>query len=183
MGLSLRDQLLQAGLINEKQAKQAARQHGQQRREQERSPAAAAAAEKQRLEAEKAAAAKAARDAELNRVQQEKLAQKERRAQIKQLIEQHRVAIPDGEDYYNFIDGKRIRRLPVTPALRAQLGSGVLQIVRSDGRYHFVPAAIAERIGERDPYAVVKAAVQPAASTPGEDDPYKDFVVPDDLMW
>jgi len=57
-------------------------------------------------------------------------------------------------------------------------------IVRYRGHYAVVPAAIAERIRERDPNMVVPL-VQPKASTePADaDDAYKDFVVPDDLMW
>lgn len=183
MSLSLRDQLFAAGLINEKQAKQAGKHQGQQRREQAKNPAAAAA-EQQRIAAHQAAeAAKAARDAELNRIAQEKLKQKEMRAQIKQLVEQNRLPMPEGEDYYNFIDGKKIRRIPVNPALRARFGKGEIAIVRADGRYHIVPAAIAERVRERDPHSVV-AKPEAVESKPVDDnDPYKDFVVPDDLMW
>ena len=180
MSLSLRDQLFAAGLINEKQAKQAGKHQGQQRREQAKNPAAAAA-EKQRIAAHQAA--KAARDAELNRIAQDKLKQKEMRAQIKQLVEQNRLPMPEGEDYYNFIDGKKIRRIPVNPALRARFGKGEIAIVRSDGRYHIVPAAIAERVRERDPHSVVARPDAGEAKPVDENDPYKDFVVPDDLMW
>ena len=183
MSLSLRDQLLSAGLINEKQAKQAGKHQGQQRREQVKNPAAAAA-EQQRIAAHKAAeAAKAARDAELNRIQQEKAKQKEMRAQIKQLVEQNRLPMPEGQDYYNFVDGKKIRRIPVNPVLRERFGRGELAIVRADGRYHIVPAAVGDRVRERDPHSVVAKPAQSEAKAVDENDPYKDFVVPDDLMW
>jgi len=49
--------------------------------------------------------------------------------------------------------------------------------------------AFADGIRERDENMVVqhlqaKAQAQPAEATPAAaDDPYKDFVVPDDLMW
>jgi len=47
-----------------------------------------------------------------------------------------------------------------------------------------VPADVVERIRERDPAAIVASpAAGAAAATPAEDDPYKDFVVPDDLTW
>ncbi len=183
MSLSLRDQLLQAGLINEKQAKQAGKHQGQQRREQAKNPAAAAA-EQQRIAAHKAAeAAKAARDAELNRQQQEKAQQKERRAQVKQLVEQHRLPPVAGEDLFNFVDGKRIRRIPVNAQMRERFGRGELAIVRSDGRYHVVPLAIGERIRERDEHSFVAIPGADKSAAVDENDPYKDFVVPDDLMW
>ena len=89
----------------------------------------------------------------------------------------------EGEDYYNFVDGKKIRRIPVNPALRARFGKGEIAIVRADGRYHIVPAAIAERIRERDPHSVVARPDASEAKPVDENDPYKDFVVPDDLMW
>jgi uncharacterized protein YaiL (DUF2058 family) len=183
MSLSLRDQLLQAGLINEKQAKAAAKQPHHQR--VDRAPKKPVVVDPAKIAAEKAAAAKAVRDAELNKIQRDKAEAKARRAQVKQLIEQNKLPKVESELLYNFIDGKegkRIRRIPVTPQVRDQLSAGTLAIVRCDGRYEVVPAAIAERIKERDPHAVIPPRVEEAAK-PAEDDPYKDFVVPDDLMW
>lgn len=182
MSLSLRDQLLQAGLINEKQAKQGNKQPHHQRQDRIKTPPPV---DPVKLAAQKAAEAKAARDAELNRVQREKAEQKARRAQVKQLIDQNKLPKVESELLYNFVDGKdgkRIRRIPVTPATRDQLSSGLLAIVRCDGRYEVVPAAVAERIKERDPHAVIPRRVEEAAPV-DENDPYKDFVVPDDLMW
>jgi hypothetical protein len=46
-----------------------------------------------------------------------------------------------------------------------------------------VPLDAVERIRERDPGAIVASPAGPAAAAPAEDDPYKDFVVPDDLTW
>ncbi|MGQ0699740.1 MAG: DUF2058 domain-containing protein [Panacagrimonas sp.] len=178
MSLSLRDQLLQAGLIDPNKAKQAKKEHHEKRREQAKAPAAP---DPRVLAQQRAAEAKAARDAELNRALLEKQDQKARRAQIKQLVEQHRVPKVDSEELYNFIDGKKIRRIPADRAMRDKLIAGVLGIVRSEGRYEIVPAAIAERIAERDPHALVSLGTE--APKPDENDPYKDFVVPDDLTW
>jgi hypothetical protein len=91
---------------------------------------------------------------------------------------------PESDDYYNFVDGGKIHRLAVTPELRARIVAGTLAIVRSDGRYDLVPAEALERIRERDASAIVSIPVdEPASGAPAEDDPYKDFVVPDDLTW
>ncbi|MGF1948815.1 DUF2058 family protein, partial [Enterococcus gallinarum] len=88
------------------------------------------------------------------------------------------------EDFYSFIDGKKIRRMSVDAQRREQLTRGELMIVRYRGHYAVVPAEIAERIRERDPNMVVPI-VQPkqAAEADSSEDAYKDFVVPDDLMW
>jgi len=185
MSMSLREQLLKAGLVTEKQARQAEKQQyvpSKQKRSKKAPPPELTPAAKQ------AQATKAARDQELNRRQQEKAAAKAKIAQLKQIVEQHRVPRVESDDYYNFVVDGRVRRIAVDAPLRERLVRGELVIVRCDGHYDLVPAAEAPRIRERDPGAVVHAldpsapagAAQPGAS---EDDPYKDYVVPDDLTW
>ena len=225
MNTSLRDQLLKAGLVTEKQARQAAQQE-QQRQFRNRppkhnpdaragqgphqgsgqrggqpnsqkdgpstnggsgqnAPSARAGQAPQissaSLAAQQAQAAKVARDQELNRRREEKAKRRARIAEIEQIIDQNRAPRLETEDYYSFIDGKKIRRMSVNPERREQLTSGVLAIVRYKGHYAVVPKAIAERIRERDENMVVPV-VQPKGDAE-PDDAYKDFVVPDDLMW
>jgi uncharacterized protein YaiL (DUF2058 family) len=148
------------------------------------------------------AAAKLLRDRELNRRQQAKAEAKARMAQIKQLIEQNRLGLNPGEgapgaeatvavssapvvspatQFYNFVDGEKIRRIAVDDHLRDRLIRGDVVIVKFNARYELVPAAIAGRIGERDPSCILAAAVQPG-SAPTEP-AYERFVVPDDLIW
>jgi uncharacterized protein YaiL (DUF2058 family) len=136
------------------------------------------------LAAQQAQAAKVARDQELNRKREEKAKRRARIAEIEQIIEQHRVPRLETEDYYSFIDGKKIRRMAVDAQRREQLTSGVLAIVRYRGHYAVVPKETAERIRERDENMVVPF-VQPKDNTveAATEDPYKDFVVPDDLTW
>ena len=137
------------------------------------------------LAAQQAQAAKVARDQELNRKREEKAKRRARIAEIEQIIEQNRVPRLETEDYYSFIDGKKIRRMSVDAERREKLTSGVLAIVRYKGHYAVVPKETADRIRERDENMVVPL-VQPKDGAPAEaaaEDPYKDFVVPDDLMW
>jgi uncharacterized protein YaiL (DUF2058 family) len=237
MNTSLRDQLLAAGLVTEKQARQATQQEQQrqfrnrppkhtpdprggqgssqgqrggqnsghgtgQNRSSGQHPGSGPArgtgsnpggAPNQRpaslsqmssasLAAQQAQAAKVARDQELNRKREEKAKRRARIAEIEQIIEQNRAPRLETEDYYSFIDGKKIRRMSVDSQRREQLTSGMLGIVRYKGHYAVVPKAVAERIRERDENMVVPV-VQPTATTPEPQDAYKDFVVPDDLMW
>lgn len=193
MSMSLREQLLKAGLVTEKQARQAEKQQyqgskqkvGKKAPPRELTPAA-----------KQAQAAKAARDQELNRRQQEKAAAKARVAQLKQLVEQHRVPRVESDDWYNFVVDGKIRRIMVDVPLRERLVRGELAIVRCDGHCDLVPVASLDRIRERDPAAVVHLVDRPerpgAARAAGDtgtaadaaaEDPYKDFVVPDDLTW
>jgi uncharacterized protein len=182
MSLSLRDQLLAAGLGSKKQAKQIEQD---QRRDTRRHQDAAAAEQKRAAAHAQAQAAKAARDQELNRKRQQEAELRARRAEIKQLIQQNLVQRAETDEVFHFVDGKKIRRLYANAELREQIIGGAVNIVRSEGRYFPVPAEIGARIAEREPNAVVKLnqKAEEASAAPAEDDPYKDFVVPDDLKW
>ena len=52
--------------------------------------------------------------------------------------------------------------------------------MRNTEGYDLVPAAIAARIRERDPTAIVALISRDSAPA---DDAYKEFAVPDDLIW
>jgi uncharacterized protein len=181
MSTSLRDQLLKAGLINKKQANEAERQ--QQRQERQPSPKQRPAVNPPRPLAPQAdvQSAKAARDQALNRQQHEKAERKARLAQIKQLIEQNRLPTVENGEFYNFVDGHKIRRIAVNASMRDRLCRGEIAIVRHEGRYDLVPTAIATRIRERDECAFIASGVSRESSH--SDEAYQGFSVPDDLIW
>jgi uncharacterized protein YaiL (DUF2058 family) len=181
MSMSLRDQLIQAGLVSKKQIKQADHQQRQQNATKAQRKDREQASEQQKLALQQAQAAKAAKDQELNRQRQEQAERKARWAQIKQLIEDHRLPKLETEDYFSFIDRSKVRRISVDAARRERLVSGDLMIVRCEGRYDVVPAETAARIREREERAVVN--LNAASATTEADDAYKEFVVPDDLIW
>jgi len=178
MGNSLQDQLLKAGLATEKQAKKAKAGKAPPKRGKKGQPPALS---ESTAAARQAQADKAARDKALNEKRKAEAELRERRAQIRQLIDKHRLSRDEGEIGYNFVDRGKIRKLYVTPEIQTKLSKGQLDIARLDGRYDVVPAEVADRIRERDERCLV---ARPAPSgEPAEDDPYKDFKVPDDLMW
>jgi uncharacterized protein YaiL (DUF2058 family) len=174
---TLQEQLLKAGLVTEKQARNAEREkHPPSKRD--RVPPSA-----QPPKVDPARAAKIARDQQLNKKRQEAAEAKARAIAINQLIDQHRLPKKlESEDRFHFVSGRKALFILVDAQMRQGLNDGTLCIVRYGGRSEVVPANIAERIRERDERAVIKLdAPQPAPSS--EDDPYKDFVVPDDLKW
>lgn len=179
MSDSLRDQLLKAGLVTKKEAARSERAKQPFRGGKGRSPQAGTSS---KAADDAARAAKAARDRELNRQQQAKIEARARRAQLRQIIDQHRVPSPETDDYFNFVDGGRVRRIAVDGKLRARLVAGTLVIARCDGRYDMVPADAAALVRERDAGAVV-ALDRPDSAPARDDDPYRDFTVPDDLTW
>jgi len=154
MSTSLRDQLLKAGLISKKQANDVERQIERQERPRSgknRPPAGAVSPQVARgAPVAKAAQAKVAHDRELNRRQREKAENKARLAQAKQLVEQNRITAAASGEYFNFVDGPKIRRIAVDDAIRERLMRGDIAIVSFNGSYELVPRAVAERIAERD---------------------------------
>jgi uncharacterized protein YaiL (DUF2058 family) len=185
MGDSLRDQLLKAGLVTESQAARA--RNEQERQQHHRKKAGKKApdpeAQARQRKAAEAQAAKAARDRELNQARQEKAAARARAAEIRQLVDQHRLPPLEGEnlEYFNFVTFRKIRRIAVNDERREKLRKGELCIVWFEGRTAMVPADIGARIRERDAQAVI--AYREGPEEVDENDPYKDYVVPDDLMW
>src|SRR5690606_6197973 len=92
MSSSLRDQLLKVGLVTEEQVKKAEQAA---RRPQPRKPKPTPSA------ADRARAEKAERDRELNRRKAEKAEAKARAAQIRQIVEQHRIPPSDDGDPFH----------------------------------------------------------------------------------
>ncbi len=179
MSLSLRDQLLKAGLVNQKQVKQVSKDKQKQKRLEQKGQVEVDDTQ-QRL-AQEAMAEKVKRDQELNRQQQEKVEQKARAAQVKQLIEASRLPKLTTEDYYNFVDDKKVKRLSVNALMRAKLSSGSLAIVHHGGGYEVIPREAAVKIQERAPERIVLLNV--VTEEPDADDPYAAYKIPDDLMW
>jgi uncharacterized protein len=182
MTLSLREQLLAAGLGSKKQAKQAEAQERQQHHKDRNKAPNAAQAERQRA-AQQAQAAKAARDQELSRQRQIAAEKKEKAAQIKQLIEQNRLPKLTTDEYFNFIHRQKVHRIAVDADLRARIVNGQVVLVRCEGKYDMVTPDVAAKIRERDERAIVVLPPEGSSQPADESDPYKDFVVPDDLKW
>jgi uncharacterized protein YaiL (DUF2058 family) len=67
--------------------------------------------------------------------------------------------------------------------LRERITRGEVMLVRCEGRYELVLPEIAAKIRERDARAVVAHSQEGGSSAEVMDEAYKDFVVPDDLMW
>lgn len=180
---SLQDQLLKAGLIDVKKAKQAKKEKRKETNVARRSAEPVVDEVKQQIELTRAE--KAERDRELNRQRNEELQQKAIAAQIKQLIENHRQSkeAGQGDVEYNFTDGKLIKKIRVSAAVQQQIVRGQLAVVRLGEGYELVPRVVADKISLRDEKAVIVANTKASAVQEDEDDPYKDYVIPDDLMW
>lgn len=208
MAGSLRDQLVQAGLATNAQAKKAERQqraeeqskrHGGNKQRKvskgkgEDAPKTQSATAKVKSRAQKLETAKIEKDRAIASQRNEKSAAKALRAEIKQIIllndqrAKTTKAAVDGYVPYSFVHGKKIKRIYVPAAQRDQLISGALVVVNNDGLYHFVDKKVADKIVTRDPRRIIVAnADKPAENSTGnsdDDEHYAKFQVPDDLDW
>lgn len=180
MAGSLQDQLLKAGLASKQQANQA-KQAKRKKTKQQKSGQTVDDQQQQREQLEAARQAKAARDRELNMKRQQEQAEKATLAEVRQLIEAHRVSLPRDSDLrYNFAHGSTIRHLYVDPKQLEQLARGQLRIACYEDVYSLIPGEIAERVEQRLPNIILP---RPTDDKPAEDDPYADYAIPDDLMW
>jgi uncharacterized protein YaiL (DUF2058 family) len=184
MSNSLRDQLLKAGLVSEtqvKQAEKASKKGGRKaRHEQKRTGQPIKAPAEERIE--QAQSDKVARDRKLNREQEIVKAKKAARAQVSDLIKRHRLNDAHAEVRYYFQRGNHIKQLDVTPEQREGLVGERLAIVTFQGGQHLITMDVADKIAKIDPEAKIHRHEAPP-SEPDAEDPYRDYQVPDDLMW
>ena len=179
MGSSLGDQLLKAGLVDEKRVREAKK--AKQKQHKQLQHGKARALDEAKLRAQRAQREKAQRDRARNREQREEAQHREIAAQIQQLVETSRQPKGDGEVPFNFADGTRIARVFVSEELRRQLASGRAAIVKWNGHYEIVPAGVAQKIRARDEKCVVLCNERDAKGE--REDAYADHPVPDDLVW
>lgn len=198
MSSSLRDQLVKAGLATSSQAKKAERRNNAEKIAQTRTPKKKKEGDSDvqqppstLAKSRKLNSAKALRDKTLAKQRNDKSAQKALRAEIRQMVVQHdkRTNVADANAVaYNFVHGKKIKRIYVSREEQAQLSRGDLVVVNNDGVYHFVLPEIAKKIESRDPKRIIVAhdtkesskSDQPLSA---DDEYYAKFEVPDDLDW
>lgn len=182
MAGSLKDQLLKAGLADAAKAKALDKEKRKAAKVARRS--GVTLENEAREAARQALAEKAEKDRALNQAMNEKALRKAINAQIRQLVEMHRVDRSRGEVAFNFTDGKVIKKLYVNALQQKQLASGLLAIVKQGDQYEVLPAPIADKIAQRDPARVIDCRESDAAAlTEEEQEWYKDYEIPDDLMW
>ena len=177
---SLRDQLLNAGLIDKKKAQAAQKVQREQAWQQKKGQKTQL--DEAKLLAEKALQEKAERSKELNRQQRGLAEQQAVQAQIKQLIGMNRISRAQGEITYQFADAQKVKTIRVTPKLQEQLAYGIIGLVRFGKGYELIPKQIIDKIAQRDAACIVVLNANSAPQT-DEEDPYANYQIPDDLMW
>jgi uncharacterized protein YaiL (DUF2058 family) len=155
---NLRDKLLKAGLVTEKQAQEAERGNKKMQGTVQKRQQAVSEEERQRSEA---FALREAEQAEERRKEAARKAdarqQSERALRLRQLVEAHRLRDGPGEVHFHFVKRSgKIGRLAVTPQTATLLESGAAAVVEDPGSpdHAVVPGEAAQRIYEVDRQAV-----------------------------
>ncbi len=186
---ALQAQLMKAGLVDSKKAKKINKQTAHAKRTGQDPDAEI----KKAVEAERAE--KLAKDQALNQQKQHALEQKTLKANIFQMITQHQIADTAGEAEYKFadrMDSGKIKKILVTDKLFEQIVAGQVAIARTsetaDTNYALLPRPLADRITQKaeeldDEVSFIVVSNDKADDAVDEDDPYADYVIPDDLMW
>jgi len=178
--MSLQDQLLKAGLVDEKKAHKARKNKNKKIKQKQKNKIEATPEAK--LAAQQAQTEQVERDRQLN---QQRKAEAERSAitaQIRQLIEMNRQSRDEGDIDYSFTDGTHIKRILITASQQQQLSNGRLCIIKLGEQYELIPMRVADKIRQRDDSAQILSNPVTGHADDG-DDPYADYKVPDDLMW
>lgn len=150
MGLSLKDQLLNAGVVNKKQVKKADHDKRVQGKKNRQGKGAGPVENKGRKLLQQQQAEQAKRDQQLNAERQQQEELKVQLAAAKQLVEQNRRPLESGDETYSYVDGGKIRKLYVKDSVADLLESGKLAVARSSNDIVLIPADIAIKVLQRD---------------------------------
>jgi uncharacterized protein len=179
MGSTLQDQFLKMGLVDKKQVNTVKKARHEQRTGQ----GGKGSPDESKIQVKQALAEKKDRSRRLNQTKNEELKEQETAAMIRQLIDTNRLPMGGGENPYNFTDNNKIKRLFLSKEMAERLSRGDLAIVRQAGEYQIIPAGVAEKVQKFNKNLVVVFHAPIKNVSPGHEDPYAEFQVPDDLMW
>lgn len=176
---SLQEQLLKAGMVDAKKAKNIEKE---KRKKAKQQPKGKVLLDKNKELAKQAQLDKVQKDRERNKQLQAESEKKAIHAQVVQLITLNTIDRSRGETPYHFTDEKKVKKLYIDDTLQKQLSNGQLGIAKLEDDYALVPRKVAEKIQERESKVIIllNSTEQAVVDT---EDPYADYQIPDDLMW
>ena len=173
---ALQAQLLKAGLVDSKKAKQLGKQsqHAKRIGDPSDNEVKKALADAQAKKLEK--------DQKLNQEKQRILEEKTLKANIIQMIKQHQISATDGDITYQFIDQSKVKKIYISQVIYDQIVAGHVVIARLEETYALLPRPLADRIDAKMTGFMVVSNTK-SQDEVAEDDPYAAYIIPDDLMW
>lgn len=154
MGLSIQEQLMKAGLVNEKQVKKANHEKRVQNKKKKKGGGPSENSERVRLQQQQAEQAK--KDQELNAERNRQAQRKADLAAAQQLIESNRLPLEEGAVVYHYVgDGGKIKRISVTQDVADKLANGLMGLAVYKRDLVLVPAETVAKVLERDKDLIV----------------------------
>ncbi len=181
---SLQDQLLKAGLTTKQKTRQA-NSAKRKKNKQQRSGVEHNASLQDQVKEELllAKADKLAKDTALNNAKKTALASKEQQLRIKQILEHHQLSDISGDILYNYTYNNKVKKLALDPITHKALVNGRLALCGFDDKSYLVTSETADKIAELDNNLVLVNNEKTESNDSGQEDPYADYQIPDDLMW
>lgn len=183
MGKSFQEQLLQLGLVDKKKAGQTKKEQHQTKKQQAKSGKKQVVVDENVLLAQQAEQKKKDRARKLNLQREAKLQKRAEDGQVRQLIEEYRLAKDDQGIAYRFTVANKIQRIFVAKDTADKLSDGRLGIVGLANQFDVLPRRIVEKIQSVSDRVFISLNSAVAQQSADPDDPYTGFEVPDDLMW
>lgn len=178
MAKSIRDQLTLAGLTTKHKALKANKAKNKQLKKEKQQGLTTKKQNNLAIQQQKE------KDKQLNILIEKKREQKAIDAQIKQLIENNKIPRMHGNEYIRFVDNNKIKKILVVADMLKKLQSGALSIVKYQTSYEVISKDTAEKIIKLKPNIVFNLADNKEDKPSSEEqDWYKDYDIPDDLMW
>ena len=177
--LSLQDQLLKAGLSTDAKAKKIRSDKRKQTKKLQKNKVEIVDETKKLLQ--EAKEKQLEKDKQLNQQRNLKAEKKQIANQILQLIELNKLPKDKDGITYNFTDQNKVKVIYISEDIRNKIIAGNLAIVKSKQNYEVVVAEVAKKIKQRDEQTVIVLFEVKSAST--EEDEYKGYEIPDDLIW
>ena len=189
MGNSLRDELLKVGLVSEQRREKPRRpkrtKAGSGKKRESSPPQSngeqSITSSRHVLRENQRRTARFLRDSTLAGDSLAESAKKALRRKIQELVQAGRLNHPQADVAYNFVKGRRVKRIYVTQAQRAQLAAGAIVIAALDGDHHLLPRPLAEQLLALAPQTVVCGGTE-GDGRPSEIDGDQ-HPVPDDVVW
>ncbi|NQZ49259.1 MAG: DUF2058 domain-containing protein [Moritella sp.] len=177
---SLQDQLLKAGLGDEKKAKKIRKERNKKNKAVRKNQESADTSLQDEIKAKKDAQAQL--DAERNKAIQDKIELKSEHGKVKQMIQQLHITDFGGELSFNYVLDKKVKTLSVDQPSYNALTKGQIGLCVLEGKSYVMPGIAIDKIRAVDE-AYVLVLNENTATEVEDDDPYADFQIPDDLMW
>lgn len=153
MGLSLQEQLLKAGVVDEKQVKKAEHEKRMQKKKKKKNAAPSEDSARIRLQQRQSEQAKHHQklNAQRNQEQQRKADQ----AAAKQMIKSKHLPLEEGDVVYRYVADGRIKQISVNQEVADKLADGQLGLAMGDNDVVLIPAETVLKVIQRDKDSVL----------------------------